>query len=137
MNNNRVLLIEDTRDDESLTLRGLEGAGLQTEIQVARDGAAALELLQTDPSLPALVILDLKLPKIDGAELLRRIREDKRLCSLCVAVFTSSNEPRDITRCYELGCNSYVIKPVNYESYSNAIRQIGSYWLGLNVRNRG
>jgi len=132
----RVLLIEDTRDDESLTLRGLKSAGDAIDISVVRDGAAALEQLQGGGPLPELVIVDLKLPKVDGAEVLRRIREDPRLGKLCVVVFTSSSEPRDVARCYAMGCNSYVIKPVAYESYIDAVRQIGRYWLHLNMPPR-
>jgi two-component system response regulator len=130
------LLVEDTRDDESLTLRGLQGAGDGIEVSVVRDGAAALEYLQSGEAPPALVIVDLKLPKVDGSEVLRRIREDARLRHLCVVVFTSSSEPRDVSRCYALGCNSYVIKPVAYESYIDAVRQIGRYWLRLNTPSR-
>lgn len=132
----RVLLVEDTRDDESLTLRGLQGAVEGIEVSVVRDGAAALERLHSGDALPALVIVDLKLPKVDGTEVLRRIREDAGLRHLCVVVFTSSSEPRDISRCHALGCNSYVIKPVAYESYIDAVRQIGRYWLHLNTPAR-
>lgn len=132
----RVLLVEDTRDDESLTLRGLHGAADGVEVSVVRDGAAALDHLQSGGPLPSLVIVDLKLPKVDGAEVLRRIREHEGLRHLCVVVFTSSSEPRDISRCYALGCNSYVIKPVAYESYIDAVRQISRYWLQLNTPPR-
>ncbi|MCE2998348.1 MAG: response regulator [Betaproteobacteria bacterium] len=132
----RVLLVEDTRDDESLTLRGLRGIADGIEVSVVRDGAAALDHLQSGGPLPALVIVDLKLPKVDGAEVLRRIRENEGLRHLCVVVFTSSSEPRDISRCYALGCNSYVIKPVAYESYIDAVRQISRYWLQLNTPPR-
>lgn len=133
MNSSRVLLIEDTQDDESLTLRGLRSASEAIEVSVVRDGAAGLELLRSGVPLPSLVLLDLKLPKVDGAEVLRQIREDPGLQKLCVVVFTSSSEPRDVARCYAMGCNSYVIKPVAYESYIDAVRQIGRYWLRLNV----
>lgn len=133
MNSSRVLLIEDTQDDESLTLRGLKSASDAIEVSVVRDGAAGLELLRSGAPLPSLVILDLKLPKVDGAEVLRQIREDARMSKLCVVVFTSSSEPRDVARCYAVGCNSYVIKPVPYESYIDAVRQIGRYWLQLNM----
>lgn len=132
----RVLLVEDTRDDESLTLRGLQGTADGIEVSVVRDGAAALDHLHSGGPLPALVIVDLKLPKVDGAEVLRRIRENEALRHLCVVVFTSSSEPRDISRCYALGCNSYVIKPVAYESYIDAVRQISRYWLQLNTPPR-
>jgi two-component system, response regulator len=128
-----VLLVEDNPDDESLTLRGLRKAGFDTGMVVARDGAAALETLAGMDPLPGLVLLDLKLPKVDGIEVLRRIRETGPTRQLCVVVFTSSSEPRDIERCYGLGCNSYVIKPVAYESYIGTVEQICSYWLTLNA----
>jgi two-component system response regulator len=83
--------------------------------------------------LPDLVLLDLKLPKIDGSEVLRQLRNDPRTNRLCVVVFTSSSEPADIARCYALGCNSYVIKPVTYEDYIEAVRNIAAYWLALNA----
>jgi len=131
MNDRRILIVEDNPDDESLTQRGLRKA--EAEIQVARDGALALEALAAMDHLPDLVLLDLKLPKIDGSEVLRQLRSDARTSRLCVVVFTSSSEPGDIARCYALGCNSYVIKPVTYEDYIEAVRGIAAFWLGLNV----
>lgn len=131
MNGRRILIVEDSPDDESLTQRGLRKA--DAEIVVARDGALALDALAAMDRLPDLVLLDLKLPKIDGSEVLRQLRNDARASRLCVVVFTSSSEPADITRCYALGCNSYVIKPVTYEDYIEAVRGIAAYWLGLNV----
>jgi two-component system response regulator len=103
------------------------------EVTVARDGALALEMLEAMENLPDLVLLDLKLPKIDGSEVLRQLRNDARTSKLCVVVFTSSSEPADIARCYGLGCNSYVIKPVTYEDYIEAVHGISAYWLTLNV----
>lgn len=132
MNHCRILLVEDNPDDESLTQRALRRGDCGAEVIVARDGAAVLETLATMADLPDLVLLDLKLPKFDGAEVLRKIRENERTRRLCVVVFTSSGEPRDITLCYDLGCNSYVIKPVAYESYISTVQQIGNYWLTLN-----
>lgn len=131
MTGRRILIVEDNPDDESLTQRGLRNAG--ADITVARDGALALEALGGMERLPEVVLLDLKLPKIDGSEVLRQLRADPRTASLCVVVFTSSSEPADIARCYALGCNSYVIKPVNYEAYIDAVRGISGYWLNLNL----
>jgi two-component system response regulator len=131
MNDRRILIVEDNPDDESLTQRGLRKA--EAEIQVARDGALALEALAAMDRLPDLVLLDLKLPKIDGSEVLRQLRSDARTSRLCVVVFTSSSEPGDIARCYALGCNSYVIKPVTYEDYIETVRGVAAFWLGLNV----
>ncbi len=135
MRTQRILLVEDNPDDESLTRRGLRRGNWDDGVTVARDGAAALEVLHgmaTAAELPALVLLDLKLPKLDGTEVLRQIREDDRMSHLCVVVFTSSGEPRDIALSYRLGCNSYVIKPVAYESYIDTVQQIGAFWLTLN-----
>ena len=131
MNDLRILIVEDNPDDESLTQRGLRNSS--AEIEVARDGALALEALAAMERLPDLVLLDLKLPKIDGSEVLRQLRGDARTSRLCVVVFTSSSEPADIARCYALGCNSYVIKPVTYEDYIEAVRNIAGYWLMLNA----
>lgn len=127
-----ILLVEDNPDDESLTQRALRRGDWGAEVTVARDGAAALETLEAMAELPDLVLLDLKLPKLDGTEVLRQIRETERTRCLCVVVFTSSGEPRDIALCHGLGCNSYVIKPVAYESYISTVQQIGVYWLTLN-----
>jgi two-component system response regulator len=131
MNDPRILIVEDNPDDESLTQRGLRKSS--AEIEVARDGALALEALTAMDRLPDLVLLDLKLPKIDGSEVLRQLRAEARTSKLCVVVFTSSSEPADIARCYALGCNSYVIKPVTYEDYIEAVRNIAGYWLMLNA----
>lgn len=128
----RILLVEDNPDDESLTQRALRRGDQGAEVIVAHDGAAALEALETMTELPDLVLLDLKLPKLDGAEVLRQIRDNDRTRRLCVVVFTSSGEPRDIALCHGLGCNSYVVKPVAYESYISTVQQIGTYWLTLN-----
>ncbi len=128
----RILLVEDNPDDESLTQRALRRGDWGAEVIVARDGALALETLAAAGDLPDLVLLDLKLPKLDGTEVLRQIRDNERTRCLCVVVFTSSGEPRDIALCQKLGCNSYVIKPVAYESYIGTVQQIGNYWLTLN-----
>lgn len=102
-------------------------------MSVAHDGALALEALAAMDHLPDLVLLDLKLPKIDGSEVLRQLRGDARTSRLCVVVFTSSSEPADIERCYALGCNSYVIKPVNYEDYIEAVHRFADNWLTQNL----
>lgn len=127
----RILIVEDNPDDQSLTQRGLRKSTV--EVVVAKDGALALEMLAASEHLPDLVLLDLKLPKIDGSEVLRQLRSNVRTSKLCIVVFTSSSEPADIARCYALGCNSYVIKPVTYEDYIDAVRSIAAYWLALNV----
>ncbi len=133
MNTRSVLLVEDNPDEESLTQRGLLKAGWEKHVIVVPDGAAALETLQDMEPLPDLVLLDLKLPKFDGAEVLRQIRSGERTRHLCVVIFTSSSEPSDIARCYSLGCNSYVIKPVTYENYVGTVGRVADYWLGLNT----
>ncbi len=128
----RILLVEDSPDDESLTRRGLRGHDCDVAIVGAHDGASALEALDKMAELPDLVLLDLKLPKLGGIEVLRRIRDNERTKLVCVVVFTSSSEPRDITSCYGLRCNSYVVKPVAHEDYIRAVQQIGDYWLKIN-----
>ena len=137
-----ILLVEDTPDDEELTLLALEEAGLRNEIRVARDGAEALEVLlgeagQGPADLPGLVLLDLKLPKVDGFEVLERIRRDERTSLMPVVVLTSSDLDEDVTRSYELGVNSYVRKPVEFGEFASAIRQVGLYWVLLNRAPRG
>jgi two-component system, response regulator len=132
LSNRRILLVEDNPDDEALTLRGLRDGGWNADTTVARDGVTALEKLDSMVTLPSLMLLDLKLPKLDGSEVLQKIRLNERTRPLCVVIFTSSNEPGDISRCYKLGCNGYVIKPVAYENYIEAVQQIGRYWLALN-----
>ncbi len=135
-----ILLVEDNPDDEKLTLMALEKNNIQNEVVVARDGAEALELLfgQGPDSfarrkvLPTVVLLDLKLPKVDGVEVLTRIRAEKRTRTLPVVVLTSSTEEKDLVECYSLGCNSYVQKPVSFEEFLEATRQLGLYWLLLN-----
>lgn len=133
-----LLLVEDNPDDEELTVMALRDAGLRNEIQVARDGAEALEYLLGDGAetstrpLPAVVLLDLMLPKVDGFGVLERLRGDERTRLLPVVVLTSSNTEEDIVRSYELGVNSYVRKPVSFGEFSQAVRQLGLYWLVLN-----
>jgi len=136
-----ILLVEDNSDDETLTLRALKKSKILNEIVVARDGAEALDYLfgtgayvGRDTSIqPQLVLLDLKLPKVDGLEVLKRLRADERTSLLPVTVLTTSNEERDVVTSYQLGVNSYVRKPVDSDSFIEAVRQLGLYWLVLNI----
>lgn len=135
-----VLLVEDNHDDVELTLRALSKSDTTVEVVVAHDGVEALGFLYGTGAyggrninvMPAVVFLDLKLPRINGFEVLERIRSDERTKLLPVVILTSSNEKKDLIRSYELGANSYVCKPVDFTEFSNAIRQLGSYWLFLN-----
>ena len=132
-----ILLIEDDSDHELLTIRALRKANIANEIKVARDGEEALDLLFGNgedalKACPQVVLLDLKLPKIDGLEVLRRIRENERTRMLPVVILTSSDEESDIIRSYRLGVNSYIRKPVNFTEFAEATRQLGMYWLVLN-----
>jgi len=137
---NPILLIEDNADDEALTMRAFRRNNIRNEIVVARDGAEALDYLFAtgahegrDTSLmPQVVLLDLKLPKVDGLEVLRRIRGDQRTAVLPVVILTSSKEQQDVISGYRLGCNSYVRKPVDFDQFIEAARQLGLYWLLLN-----
>ena len=140
MRNRMILLVEDNPDDEALTRRALAKNNIQNEIVVARDGAEALDFLfctgtfaNRDPgAVPEVVLLDLKLPKIDGLEVLRRLRADERTRLLPVVILTSSKEEQDLANGYRLGANSYIRKPVNFEQFVEAVRQLGLYWLVLN-----
>lgn len=135
-----ILLVEDNPDDEALSLRALARSGVSAEIMVVRNGAEALEYLQgtgeyegRDTTVqPTVVLLDLKLPKIDGLEVLRRIRGYPPTRHLPVVLLTSSHEEVDLRTGYALGANSYVRKPVDYERYSDAVGRVGSYWLDIN-----
>ncbi len=131
-----ILLVEDDPDHEALAIRALRKANVANEIEVARDGAEALEYLNAAASggtpLPQLVLLDLKLPKVDGLEVLRRIRSTEKTALLPVVVLTSSDEEKDIVSSYRLGVNSYIRKPVNFNDFAEATRQLGMYWLLLN-----
>jgi len=127
-----ILLVEDNAADEELTLRSLKAINLANKVHVARDGAEALDFLFTTNSRPKVVLLDLKLPKVDGIEVLARIRGDHRTRTLPVVVLTSSREEPDITRCYELGVNSYIVKPVNFDTFVKAVSEVGLYWLLIN-----
>ena len=140
MHNRTILLVEDNPDDVELTLRAFAKNRLAEDIVVARDGVEALDYLfgtgahagRDLSSLPRIVLLDLQLPKIDGLEVLRRLRADDRTRRLPVVVLTSSREQQDILRSYDLGANSFVRKPVDFVEFIEAARQLGLYWLGLN-----
>jgi CheY-like chemotaxis protein len=128
-----ILLVEDDPDHELLTIRALKKSNIANDIRVARDGEEALGLLfGVDAIRPQVVLLDLKLPKIDGLEVLRRIRQNDGTRLLPVVVLTSSDEERDVVRSYQLGVNSYIRKPVNFTDFAEATRQLGMYWLVLN-----
>ena len=131
-----ILLVEDDPDHEALAIRALRKANVANEIQVAHDGIEALEYLRVAATgaepLPQLVLLDLKLPKVDGLEVLRNIRAADKTALLPVVVLTSSDEERDIVSSYRLGVNSYIRKPVNFTDFAEATRQLGMYWLLLN-----
>jgi two-component system response regulator len=135
-----LLLVEDNPDDEALTLRAFKKNNISNEVVVARDGAEALDYLfgagkyagRDTTVQPQVILLDLKLPKLDGIEVLRRIRADKRTQTVPVVILTSSKEEQDLMNGYKLGCNSYVRKPVNFDEFLEAARQLGLYWLLLN-----
>jgi two-component system response regulator len=135
-----ILLVEDNPDDEALTIRALKKNNIKNEVVIARDGAEALDYLfgrnayeGRDVSLlPQIVLLDLKLPRVDGLEVLRSIRSDPRTKRLPVVILTSSKEERDLLDGYELGANSYVRKPVDFTAFADAVRHLGLYWLVLN-----
>lgn len=133
----RVLLVEDNPDDEELTLRALKRANLTNPVDVARDGQAAVDYLfgssqQAAKPIPVLIVLDLKLPRINGLDILKRIRGGDRTRRLPVVILTSSNEQGDVFNGYELGANSYVCKPVQFDDFTSAVAQLGVYWLMIN-----
>lgn len=140
MNSGCILLVEDNPDDVDLTLRAFRKANIANEVVVVRDGAEALAYLFAEGEFagrdasdqPAVVLLDLKLPKVDGLEVLRRMREDERTRLLRVVILTSSREEQDLAQGYTLGANSYVRKPVDFGQFTEAVRQLGLYWLVLN-----
>ena len=138
MHDRSILLVEDNPDDEALTRRALAKNNIQNEIVLARDGAEALDwLFGTGPhagraATPELVLLDLKLPKVDGLEVLRTLRADPRTKALPIVILTSSAEDQDVITGYNLGANSYIRKPVDFTQFVEAVRQLGLYWLVLN-----
>lgn len=128
-----IVLIEDNPDDEALTLRALKKNAIANVVVVLRDGAEALDyLLAAEAPSPQLVLLDLKLPRIDGLEVLRRLRRESTTALLPIVILTSSNEERDLVDGYRLGANSYIRKPVDFQQFTEAVRQLGLYWLVLN-----
>ena len=141
-NNKMILLVEDNPDDEILTLRALNGNNIANEVVVTRDGAEALDYLfargqysdRDTSEMPQVVLLDLKLPKIDGLEVLSQMRADERTKEVPVVILTSSNEESDIAQSYVKGANSYVRKPVEFEQFVEVVRQVGIYWMLINER---
>lgn len=139
-----ILLVEDNPDDEALTLRALRSNNIGNKVVVARDGVEALDYLfgtgqyagRDTAELPQVVLLDLKLPKLNGLEVLRKVRNDARTQLLPVVILTSSNEDRDLVEGYSNGANSYVRKPVDFNQFCDAVHQLGLYWLVLNESPR-
>lgn len=136
-----ILLVEDNPSDAELTLHALQKFKLTNRLQLVVDGAEALDFLfhtgdyaGRGPDAPGVILLDLKLPKVDGLEVLRQIRADDRTRNTPVVVLTSSREDRDLKEAYRLGANSYVVKPVDFKNFADAVRQIGLYWVLLNER---
>jgi len=135
-----ILLVEDSPEDRELTLRALSRAHLANRIHVVVDGAEALDFIfaqgayagRAGAALPKLVLLDLKLPKVDGLEVLQKLKSDPRTKHMPVVVLTSSREQRDVVESYRLGVNSYIVKPVNFERFTAAVHELGMYWLLLN-----
>ncbi|MGC3991417.1 MAG: response regulator [Chthoniobacteraceae bacterium] len=135
-----ILIVEDDPRDLELALRALQKANLANHIEVARDGEEALDYVFCEglhagrriEDTPKVILLDLKLPKVDGIEVLQRIKADERTKSIPVVMLTSSKEQRDVVESYRLGVNSYIVKPVNFESFAAAVQQLGMYWLLLN-----
>lgn len=135
-----ILLVEDSLEDLELTQRALRNANLGNSIQIARDGAEALDFIFCEgpysarkiEDTPKLILLDLKLPKVDGLEVLQRLKGDPRTKHIPVAILTSSKEQSDLVKSYQLGVNSYIVKPVNFEGFTAAVQELGMYWLLLN-----
>ena len=130
-----ILLVEDNANDVAITLHTFKSANLANRVQVARDGVEALEFLFGDGSdgqpalpMPRLILLDLNMPRLDGHNLLKRIKGDSRTCNIPVVVLTSSSEEEDVMRTYETGAHSYIIKPVDIKQFTDAVRDIGNYW---------
>ena len=134
-----ILLVEDSEEDLELTLRALRSSKIANHVRIARDGVEALDYLFAEQKgsrsasrTPRVILLDLKLPRIDGLEVLRRVKSDPATQGIPVVVLTSSAEQRDVVESYRLGVNSYIVKPVNFEGFSRAIQEIGLYWMLLN-----
>lgn len=145
INGTEILLVEDNPDDRELTIRALRSSRVINHIRSVSDGAEALDYLYARGKYvgrevahqPRLVLLDLKMPKVSGIEVLRQIRADDRLRRIPVVMLTSSREERDLEECYALAANSYVVKPVDFEQFSAAIRSLGLYWMLLNEVPKG
>jgi two-component system response regulator len=148
LDNKRILLVEDNPDDVELTLRVFKKINIMNEVVLKRDGAEALDFFfgkdgvadKENKGLFCVILLDLKLPKIDGLEVLKKLRADERTRLIPVVILTSSNEERDIVSGYKFGCNSYIRKPVDFNQFVEALRQLGFYWLILNevpLKNKG
>jgi len=140
MNITEILLVEDNPDDLEMTLHALRKANVANHIQVARDGAEALDFIFAEGAFasrkmedgPKVILLDLKLPKVDGSEVLARIKGDPRTRKIPVIILTSSKEQTDVFKTYDLGVNSYIVKPVDFEHFVQAVQDLGMYWLLLN-----
>jgi len=135
----RILLVEDSEQDIELTLAALEGHHVANEVDIARDGAEALDFLYRrgafagrSGELPVVVLLDLKMPRVDGLEVLRQIKSDPELKKIPVVMLTSSREEQDLVRSYELGVNAYVVKPVNFGQFMESVKQLGCFWAVIN-----
>ena len=141
MENTVILLVEDNQDDEALILRAFDKNGVRNEVMVARDGVEALDYLfatgahagRDQRTMPALILLDLKLPRLDGLDVLRRLRADERTRLLPVVILSSSNQEQDVAGSYRLGANGYVRKSVDFADFSEAVRDLTRYWLSLNT----
>ena len=139
-NQTEILLVEDSQDDLDMTLRALRKANMANHIEIARDGVEALDFIFCEgahaarkiENMPKLILLDLKLPKVSGMEVLRRIKGDPRTKMIPVVMLTSSKEQKDVIESYGLGTNSYIVKPVDFESFAEAVQRLGMYWLLLN-----
>jgi len=135
-----ILLVEDNPNDAALTMRSLKKGNFLNKVHWVKDGQEALDYLtctgayaeRHEDDHPKLILLDLKMPKVDGLEVLKRVKSDERLRVIPVVVMTSSNEPPDVTRCYQFGVNSYVVKPVEFGAFVEAVAKIGMYWIMTN-----
>jgi CheY-like chemotaxis protein len=140
LNNKTILLVEDNPDDVELTLRAFKKSNIMNEVIVKRDGAEALDFFfgkdgvadKGDNGLPCVILLDLKLPKIGGLEVLKKLRADERTKLIPTVILTSSKEQGDVVNGYKFGCNSYIRKPVDFNHFAEAVKQLGLYWLILN-----
>lgn len=132
-----ILLVEDSDDDAELTIRAIKNNKIANRIELVRDGVEAIAYLESDRPLPRLVLLDLKLPRMNGLDVLRRIRANPKTRVLPVVILTSSREEPDIASAYELGVNSYIVKPVEFEDFVKAVTNAGLYWMLLNEPPRG